>query len=86
MTTEQLASIRKAAAGLELSLQVFETYLEEENNRPLYQATLAMVEALKHVHAADPGLLSEANRIRVEEILSKETRGGKGRDSFNTGF
>ena len=86
MTTEQLASIQKAAAGLELSLQVFEAYLEDENNRPLYLATLAMVDALKHVYAADPGLLSEENRIRVEELLKKETRSGKGRDSFNTGF
>jgi hypothetical protein len=86
MTTEQLASIRKAAAGLELSLQVFEAYLEDENNRPLYLATLAMVDALKNVYAADPELLSLENRSRVEEILKKETRGGKGRDSFNTGF
>jgi hypothetical protein len=86
MTTEQLASIQKAAAGLELSLQAFEAYLEDENNRPLYLATLAMIDALKHVHAADAGLLSEANRLRVEELLKKETRGGTGRDSFNTGF
>lgn len=86
MTTEQMASIRKAAAGLELSLQVFEAYLEDENNRPLYLATLAMVDALKNVYAADPELLSLENRVRVEEILKKETRGGKGRDSFNTGF
>lgn len=86
MTTEQMASIRKAAAGLELSLQVFEAYLEDENNRPLYLATLAMVDALKNVYAADAELLSLENRARVEEILRKETRGGKGRDSFNTGF
>jgi hypothetical protein len=86
MTTELPASIRKAAAGLELSLAAFEAYLEDENNRPLYLATLALVEALKHVYAADPGLLSPENRLRVEEILKKETRGGKGRDSFNTGF
>lgn len=86
MTTEQPASIRKAAAGLEISLKVFEAYLEDENNRPLYLATLAMVDALKNVYAADPGLLSPENRARVEEILKKDTRGGKGRDSFNTGF
>ncbi len=86
MTTEQMASIRKAAAGLEHSLQVFEAYLEDENNRPLYLATLAMVDALKNVYAADAELLSLENRARVEEILRKETRGGKGRDSFNTGF
>ena len=86
MTKEQQASIRKASAGMELSLQAIEAYLEEENNRPLYLATLALVDALKHVYAADPGLLSEENRIRVEELLKKETRGGKGRDSFNTGF
>ena len=86
MTTEQMASIRKAAAGLEHSLQVFEAYLEDENNRPLYLATLAMVDALKNVYAANPEFLSPENRARVEEILKKETRGGKGRDSFNTGF
>jgi hypothetical protein len=86
MITEHLASIQKAAAGLELSLEAFEAYLEDENNRPLYLATLSMVEALKHVYAADPDLLSAVNRTRVEEILKKETRGGKGRDSFNTGF
>ena len=81
-----MASIRKAATGLEHSLQVFEAYLEDENNRPIYLATLAMVDALKNVYAADPELLSPENRARVEEILKKETRGGKGRDSFNTGF
>lgn len=86
MITEHLASIQKAAAGLELSLEAFEAYLEDENNRPLYLATLSMVEALKHVYAADPELLSAVNRTRVEEILKKETRGSKGRDSFNTGF
>ena len=86
MTTEHLASIQKAAAGLEHCLEVFEAYLEDENNRPLYQATLSMVEALKHVYAADPELLSAISRTRIEEILKKETRGGKGRDSFNTGF
>jgi hypothetical protein len=86
MTTEHSASIQKAATGLELSLKVFEAYLEDENNRPLYLATLAMVDALKHVYASDPKLLSDENRLRVEEILKKETRGGRGRDSFNTGF
>lgn len=86
MTTEQLASIRKAAAGLEQSLQTLESFLEDENNRPLYLATLALVDALKNVYAADPELLSLENRARIEAILKKETRGAKGRDSFNTGF
>jgi hypothetical protein len=86
MDPENKALIKKAAAGLERSLEVFETYLEAENNRPLYEATLCMVDALKRLHGVDPALLCAANLARVEAMLQKEKRVGGGRDSFNTGF
>ena len=90
MNPENLDAIKKAAGGLEQSLHVFETFLESSNDRHLYQATLCMVEGLRHLHAVDPALLSAANLDRVEAMLKKEsgkTSGsGKGRDTFNTGF
>ncbi|GEM_PF-5207063 len=87
MNPEQLGTIKKATVGLEHSLDVFETYLESDNNRPLYLATLCLVDALKNLHAVDPGLLGAGNLSRIEAILVKEgDRNRKGRDGFNTGF
>jgi hypothetical protein len=86
MNPEDLATLKKASAGLEKSLDAFETWLESTNNLSLYQASLSMISALKHLYAANPELLCVANRTRVEEILEKEKAKIKSGDRFNTGF
>jgi hypothetical protein len=86
MNPEDLATLKKASAGLEKSLDVLETWLESANNLSLYQASLSLTHALKHLYAADPELLCAANRARVEGILEKEKAKIKSGDRFNTGF
>lgn len=86
MNPEDLVILKKASAGLEKSLDVLETWLESANNLSLYQASLSMINALKHMYAADPDLLCAANRARVEEMLEKEKAKIKSGDRFNTGF
>jgi hypothetical protein len=86
MNPEDLATLKKAATGLEKSLDVLETWLESSNNLSLYQASLSMANALKHLYAADPELLCAASRTRVEEVLEKEKAKIKSGDRFNTGF
>lgn len=86
MNPEDLATLKKASASLEKSLDVFETWLESTNNLSLYQASLSMANALRHLYAANPELLSAASRTRVEEVLEHEKAKIKSGDRFNTGF
>ncbi|MEO6097584.1 MAG: hypothetical protein ABIW76_18790 [Fibrobacteria bacterium] len=86
MNPEDLATLKKASAGVEKSLDVFESWLESTNNLSLYQASLSIIGALRHLYAASPELLCAANRTRVEVILEKEKAKIKSGDRFNTGF
>ncbi len=81
MNPQELKTVQQA----ESSLQAIEDFLENANNQALYLATGCLVEALKHMHEADPTLLNPTNRIRIEALLAKQKM-KSGRDSFNTGF
>lgn len=86
MTPKELETIKSATGNLESSLEAIEAILEDSNNRPLYNASLNMAQALKHFYEMDPGLLAPETVVRVKALLLKENPGKTGRDSFNTGF
>jgi hypothetical protein len=85
MNPEAIAHLKKAAAGLEASLEVLETWLESTNNRSLYLASLSIAIAMRHLHDADPQFLSASGCKRVEAVLLAETQTVK-KDRFQTGF
>jgi len=85
MNPQELKTVQAAVKQAESSLQAIEDFLENANNQALYLATGGLVEALKHMHEADPTLLNPTNRIRIEALLAKQKM-KSGRDSFNTGF
>ncbi len=85
MDPKDFETLKKAAGHLEASLKSIEHLLESINNRPVFQATGSLMEALRHLHDADPTLLSSQNRERVENLIQK-SKAKTGRDSFNTGF
>lgn len=85
MNPEDIAHLKKAADGLEASLDVLETWLESANDRSLYLASLSMAIAMRHLHDADPKILSTAGCKRVEAVLLAEKQKVK-KDRFQTGF
>src|SRR6185369_8225312 len=85
MNPEDIALLQKAASGLEGSLVVLETWLENANGRSIYLASLSVALAMRHLHDAEPQLLSVAGRQRVEAVLLEEKRTVK-KDRFQTGF
>lgn len=85
MNPEDIAHLKKAAAGLEASLEVLETWLESANQRSLYLASLSMAIAMRHLHDADPKILSASGCKRVEAVLLEEKKTVK-KDRFQTGF
>ncbi len=85
MSPLEIQSIQAEVKLIEASLQTFEAILENTNNRPLYEASLCLVDALKRLHEFDPQLVNAANRTRIEELAAKQ-KVKPGRDYFNTGF
>jgi hypothetical protein len=85
MNPEDIAQLKKAAADLEGSLEILESWLDSANGRSVYLASLSMAIALRHLHDADPQLLSAAGRKRIEGILLDEKQKTKP-DRFQTGF
>ena len=87
MGPEDTAVLKSGAESLELSLATFRNWLEDgHTDRSLYQATLSLEKALRHVFKSSPELLSGAGRERIAEMIRKEEGSRKGRDHFNTGF
>lgn len=85
MNPEDIAHLQTAAAELERSLERLETWLESANGRSVYQASLSMAMAMRHLHEADPRILTAAGRKRIEAILLEEKQAVK-KDRFQTGF
>ena len=85
MNPEDIAVLKKAAAGLEASLDTLETWLESGNGRSLYLASLSILIAMRHIYDADPQLLNAVNRKRVEAVMLKEKDVVK-ESRFQTGF
>jgi len=85
MNPEDIAHLKKAAAGLESSLEILETWLESANGRSVYLASLSMAIAMRHLHEADPQILSATGRLRIEAVLLEEKQRVKA-DRFQTGF
>ncbi len=85
MNPEDIAQLKTAAAELESSLERLETWLESANGQSIYKASLSMAIALRHLHDADPQILSATGRKRVEAILLEEKKPAK-KDRFQTGF
>ncbi len=87
MGPEDTAALKNSAQALELSLATFKNWLEDgHTDRSLYQATLSLETALRHVFKSCPELLSGAGRERIAEMIRNEEVSPKGRDHFNTGF
>jgi hypothetical protein len=86
MTPKEIETIKAATGNLESSLEAIEAILDDSNNRPLYNASLSMAQALKHLYEMDPSLLAPETAVRIKALLLKENPGKAGRDSFNTGF
>lgn len=85
MTPQKSGTMKSAVENLEGILVEFEAILEEESNRPLYKASLCLVDALTHLYEMDPALLAPETRIRVEALIEK-AKVKPGRNTFNTGF
>ncbi|MBW8888124.1 MAG: hypothetical protein JF616_10250 [Fibrobacteres bacterium] len=85
MNPEDIAHLKKAAAGLESALEILETWLQSSNGRSVYQASLSMAIAMRHLHDADPEILTANGRKRIEEVLLEEKQRVK-TDRFQTGF
>jgi hypothetical protein len=85
MNPEDIVHLKKAAAGLESSLEILETWLESTNGRSVYLASLSMAVAMRHLHDADPQLLTANGRKRIEAVLLEEKQVVK-KDRFQTGF
>jgi len=85
MSAVELKPIREAISQIEKALKTVEDYLENHNNRDFYNASLCLVDALKHFHATDLKLLNTENDERITDLLIK-LKQKSGRDSFNTGF
>lgn len=87
MGPEDTALLRTGSQALELSLATFQNWLEDgHGDASLYQATLSLETALRHVYKSCPDLLSVAGRERIAALILKEEGSRKGRDHFNTGF
>jgi hypothetical protein len=85
MNPEDVALLQTAAAELERSLEGLETWLESSNGQSIYLASLSMAIAMRHLHDADPRILTATGRKRIEAVLLKEKKTIKG-DRFQTGF
>ncbi|MDB5103675.1 MAG: hypothetical protein JWP91_1364 [Fibrobacteres bacterium] len=85
MSIQKSGNMRDAVGKLEVILADFEAILEETQNRPLYKASLCLVDALTHLHEMDATLLDPETRLRVEALIEK-AKPKPGRNTFNTGF
>jgi hypothetical protein len=85
MNPEDVAHLKTVAAKLESSLEGLETWLESANEQSIYQAGLSIAIAMRHLHNADPQILSATGCERIEAVLLKEKQMVK-KDRFQTGF
>jgi len=85
MNPEDIARLKTAAAELESSLEGLETWLKSANGRSIYLASQSMAMAMRHLHDADPQILTASGRKRIESVLLEEKRTVK-KDRFQTGF
>jgi hypothetical protein len=85
MNPQEMKSIRVATGQIEKAMETFEGILAESDYAALFRSCSALMEALQNLHTLDAGLVSPANRERIENQQSRN-RKQPGRDTFTTGF